>query len=261
MELYDKDEFRKYIEDNYPLVHTSSESRVKTDVSGSCDFCGKDAFFKLHSFGYNEPYGTSELGHFIVMLIECPNCLRKSFIQFARFMDSKRVENTTGGSYYEHDYKFYKLYRIPISNESYLNEDIPKEYTSLRQTIREANYCLSKGKYIASSILFRRGIEILAKDILGAQGFSLHKKLEWLKVNENQLKVDLSDVFHDNSKIIKDIGNQGAHPDDDVTLHSFKKEDAEGMHDLFLSIIHEVFVKPERLKSLQEELKANRKLK
>ena len=72
--------------------------------------------------------------------------------------------------------------------------------------------------------------------------------------------IDLVDVFHDNAKIIKDSGNQGAHPDDDITLHVFTKEDAEGLHDLFISIVHEVFVKPAKIKSLQEELKKNRKL-
>ena len=74
------------------------------------------------------------------------------------------------------------------------------------------------------------------------------------------MSIDLTPVFHTNSKIIKDIGNQGAHPESDITLHDFTKEDAEGLHDLFLSIIYEIFIKPARSKELQNELKKRRKL-
>jgi len=261
MKLFDEKEFRKYIENNYPLVITSSKQSFNTETSGNCDFCKRDAFLKIHTKAYTDIYKHNELPRFIVTLIECPNCRNKSFVQLVQFSNQKSIKGENGGTQHTFEYLFYRLYRIPVSDKEQINSDIPEKHTSLKKTINEANYCLSKGKYIASAIMFRRGIEILVKDILGAKGRTLFKKLEWLKSNENLLKIDLTEVFHENSKIIKNIGNQGAHPDDDITLHAFKKEDADGMHDLFLSIVYELFTKPKRMKALQEELKASRKLK
>lgn len=261
MELFNEKEFQQYIENNYPLIITSTESSFNNETPGVCDFCNKDAFLKIHSKEYANSYNYDKLPRFIVALIECPNCRRKSFIQMVQFSKRKSHKHTNGGVSYSYEYFYYKLYRIPASDEEYINSDIPEKYTSLKKTINEANFCLLKGKYTSSAIMFRRGIQIFAKDILGGKGTTLHKQLEWLKTNENKLKIDLTEVFHDNSKIIKDIGNQGAHPDDDITLHDFTKTDADGLHDLFISIVYEIFTKPKKMKALQEELKANRKLK
>ena len=126
--------------------------------------------------------------------------------------------------------------------------------------MNEATFCLAKGKYISATIMFRRAIQIIAKQILGAEGKTLFKQLEWLKENKNLMGIDLVDVFHDNAKLIKDIGNQGAHPDDDLELHIFSESDANGLYDLFIHLIHEIFVKPVKIKAIQEELKLSRKI-
>src|SRR5690606_7553382 len=117
-------------------------------------------------------------------------------------------------------------------------------YTTLKQSVSEAMFAMAHGKFISSSIMFRRALQIIAKDILGAKGNTLHKQLEWLTTNENLLKIDLTDLFHDNSKLIKNVGNQGAHPDQDITLQDFSQNDLNNLHDLFLVIINEIFIKP-----------------
>jgi hypothetical protein len=199
----------------------------------------------------------------VTYFLECPGCKRKAFYKTARI----GIERTTGEKDANGDdetrllIQHYILFILPTREGSYINKDIPSEYVTLKNTVAEANFCLSHSKYLSATILFRRAIQIIAKDILGATGKTLHSQLEWLKNNKNKLDIDLSEVFHDNSKIIKDIGNQGAHPDDDVSLHDFKQEDADGLHDLFLSIIHELFVKPLKMKAMQDELIKNRKLK
>jgi hypothetical protein len=261
MELFNENEFRKYIEDNYELFIESDDSQISSEIPSTCDMCQRDAFLKVYSRTYDSPYYDNKLPRFINIYLECPNCRRKSFIQIVQFIDVKKHKIEGGGSTYSQKYKFYKLYRIPVSEDNYINEDIPSEYSSLRKTVSEANFCLSNSKFIASAILYRRAIQILTKDILGGQGKTLFKQLEWLKTNTNKLNIDLTEVFHDNSKIIKDLGNQGAHPDDDITLHEFSKDDANGLHDLFLSIVHDVYIIPAKLKALQDELKKSRKLK
>ena len=261
MKLIDLDEFEEYIKNNYECILESSEYSISEEVSGTCDSCKRDVFLKIYSQKFNRPYYSDNgLPSFINIYLECPSCRRKSFIQTVQFVEKKTIQ-TGQSAHIEHTYRLYKLYRIPVTGENYINEDIPKQYTSLRKTANEADYCLSNSKFIASAILYRRAIQILAKEVLGGKGKTLFNQLEWLQSNVNLLKIDLTEIFHDNVKIIKDIGNQGAHPDDDITLHEFTKDDAHGLHDLFISIIHEIFVKPAKMKALQEELKKSRKLK
>ncbi|MCD0470723.1 DUF4145 domain-containing protein [Flavobacterium sp. JAS] len=263
MELLNEKEFKKYIEENFERIYEAEgQSSISQQVPGKCDSCNREVFLNIYSKSFSEPYHNSNgLPTFINIFIECPSCRKKSFIFTVQFVEQKKKPLPTGGSQYEYTYSLYKLYRLPISVENYINEDIPEKYGSLKKTATEANYCLINSKFIASAILFRRAIQIVAKNVLGAKGKTLFNQLEWLKTNKNLLNIDLTEVFHDNTKIIKDIGNQGAHPEDDITLHDFTKEDANGLHDLFISIIHEIFVKPEKIKALQEELKKNRKLK
>lgn len=260
MELLNEKEFESYIKANHECIFEGKDVSISQEVAGTCDSCRRDVFLKVFSKTYNHPYVTnSELPRFVNIFIECPSCRKRSFIHCVEFVEQTTIPNGNG-SRYEYTYRLYKLNRLPVSTENYLNKDIPSQYTSLQKTASEASHCLSNAKFIASAILFRRAIQILAKEVLGAQGKTLFNQLEWLKKNENTLKIDLSEVFHDNAKIIKDIGNQGAHPDDDIMLHDFTKEDANGLHDLFISIIHEIFVKPAKIKALHEELKKNRKL-
>ena len=93
------------------------------------------------------------------------------------------------------------------------------------------------------------------------QGRDLFYQLEWLKSNPNKLEINLTNMFHDNSELIRKVGNQGAHTDNDPILQNFTEDDANGLHDLFLIIVNETFVLPERLKALQAELKTRRKIK
>lgn len=261
MKLLNIQEFEQYIKTHHECVYESNDSLINNQLPGICDHCNKDVFLQVQSESYYSPYPSSnELPKFVAIYIECPACRRRSFIKTIQFQEqiSHKLETSTKFTYV---YRLYKLYRLPISEENKVNKDIPQSYTALHKTLNEAHYCLNSSQYIASAILFRRAIQILAKDVLGAEGKTLFNQLEWLKVNRNLLGIDLTDVFHDNSRIIKDVGNQGAHPDNDPELHDFSKEDANGLHDLFISIVYEVFVKPERLKSLQEELKKQRKLK
>ncbi len=262
MELFNSEEFEKYVRTNYKLLFTlSPEQNYQTEFGGKCDACQKDAFLKIHDRAYNTPkFRQNPATQFTIFFIQCPSCSRLSFLHTVSFMTYKQDED--GDETDDHVYEYYQLYRIPVIEETYSAKHIPntKENKTLIETVSEASFCLANGKYTSATIMFRRAIQVIAKQ-LGAKGKTLFNQLEWLKNNENNLKIDLTDVFHDNAKIIKDIGNQGAHPDDDVDLHSFTHEQANGVHDLFLHMTYEVFMKPAKMKALQEELKKERKLK
>lgn len=126
--------------------------------------------------------------------------------------------------------------------------------------VDEALFCMQHNKNISAVIMFRRALQIIVKDILGGKGKTIYNQLTWIKENENNLKINLSEMFHDNSNLIKNIGNQGAHPDIDEDLHTFTGNDVAQLHDLYLIIVTEIFIKPEKLFKLKEELKINRKL-
>lgn len=257
MELLNEEEFVKFIKVNYKCVF-KGESSYQSEIAAQCDFCKRDAYLKIkvkwHSGGvYREDY----FPDFATLFIQCPSCERKSFLQAVVL--STLQETQGGGSKYV--YEYYKLYTLPTQEHKYEIKDIPQEHTTLIQTIKEAIFCLDGSQFISAAIMFRRGLQILAKDVLGAIGKDLYYQLEWLKTNSNKLGVSLTNLFHDNSELIRKVGNQGAHPDTDPTLQVFTEEDANGLHDLFLLLINEVFILPTKMKALQDELKTRRKLK
>lgn len=262
MELQNEQEFKTYIRNNYKLLATLSSDSYSEQIDGRCDACQRDAYLKIYSSSFNTPhFSQNESTRFTIFYIQCPSCHRKSFIHTVRLRC--KLKDDENRETEEWGYEYFQLYRLPTLDENFSNKDIPDiaEYSTLKQTVSEASFCLTNGKYVSSAIMFRRAIQIIAKQVLGAQGKSLYNQLEWLKGNVNLLKIDLTEVFHDNMQLIKDIGNQGAHPDDDIELHAFSKSDADGLHDLFIHLIQVIFVIPAKLKALQEELKSTRKIK
>ena len=254
MELLNEQEFDKYIKDNYQLILTNDSSSISENESGHCDFCQKDVFLKIGSRWNDSPYSRGNLPAFTTFFIQCPNCKRQSFIMtvvLSRYVSEE-------GKYL---YEYYKIYNLPTKNSQFETKDIPAEFSLLKKTVTEAKYNLQNGQFMSATIMFRRALQIFTKDILGAKGGTLFKELEWLKSNENSLKVNLTELFHDNSKLIRQVGNQGAHPDEDTELQEFSEEDANGVHDLFLILVNEIFVLPAKMKAMKEELSTRRKLK
>lgn len=263
MQLFDISEFENYLNDTYQCIHKGTYKNFSHEFDGFCDTCNRDVFLRIHASYYQSGfYGPHGLPQFLYLLIECPKCHRKRFLHLVQ-VEFERITglDKDGEEITEEICKVYKLGSLPVKEESYVLKDIPNEHSSLILTVNEAMFCMEHGKNIAASILFRRAIQITAKDILGAEGRNLHAQLNWLQANPNKLNIDLTDLFFENSKIIKDVGNQGAHPDDDITLHNFTQEDVHCLHDLFLAIINDIFIKPKRDKEVKDELRNRRKLK
>lgn len=263
MELFNQEEFNAYIRTNFQRKYeTDKWTDIIEESGGYCDSCRKDVFLKIHTKSYQHSgLQRSELPTFITYFVECPKCGRRRFSQFILIDISEVNEDDDFEPQYRPHYELYFLYSLPIKNESFVNQDIPDQYSHLKESLSEAMFTMEHGRYISSAIMFRRSLQILAKDILGAKGKTLYSQLEWLKENENLLGINLTSLFHDNSKLIKDVGNQGAHPDDEIALQSFSEADVNALHDLFLVVVNEIFIKPKHLKTIQEELIKNRKLK
>lgn len=255
MELLDQKEFENYIKENYKVILTNDSSRLSENYPGKCDFCQKDAYLRVGSRWHDHPYESS-LPDLATFFIQCPSCKRQSFISTIIL---SRINSEGNVNTYLYDY--YRLFTLPTQESAFETSDIPNEYKLLKKTVMEAKFTLQHGQYMSATIMFRRALEILVTQILKAEGKTLYNQLNWLKNNSNKLEVNLTELFHDNSDLIRKIGNQSAHPDNDEDLQEFSEEDANAVHDLFLLLVNEVFVIPAKLKAMKEDLVTRRKLK
>ena len=282
MKTLDIYELKKYLDLNYRKHYDGSDKfAFPSEIDGYCNFCKKDVYFKIVTKGHSNNRGgyfpDMDNVDFYSLFVTCPRCQKRSFFHYTQLeidywydpkgnqmdinfnIDDENLED-------EEDYTsktkyfLYELLNLPTQEMDYSLQDIPTKYTSLIETTSEAMFCMTHKKNIAAVIMFRRALQIIAKEILGGKGNTLYNQLQWLKTNPNELGIDLNEMFHDNSQLIKDVGNQGAHPDKDEDLQIFSENDVLQLHDLFLVIVTEIFIKPDKIKKIKEELKANRKL-
>lgn len=256
MQLLDETEFEKYVRANYKLILTNDSSSISEDYSGHCDNCHRDVYLRIGSRWNSQAYRNDSFPSFVTFFIKCPKCNKQSFIHSVVF---SRAVTESGNTTYEYDH--FKIFELPTQNIQFETKDIPAEYGLLIKTVSEAKFNLLSSKFMSATMMFRRALQILAKQILGAKGRTLNDQLKWLQENENTLKINLSELFHDNSKLIRQVGNQSAHPEEDEDLNEFTEKDANILHDLFLVLINEVFVIPEKMKAMKKELAERRKLK
>lgn len=264
MNLLDNEELHRFLKGNFPSVHRGPEQiNFASEYDGVCDACGKDVFLKTKGYYFmGGQYGRTVVTHptFLVVLCRCPRCQRLAF-EFYIETHRNLVEPVRPGvTENVSEFEAFKVFSLPTEERSYILQDIPGKYPQLSQTVGEAMFCMHHGQLIAATIMFRRAIQIIAKDILGAEGNSLAKQLDWLRDHNNSLSVNLTDLFHENADLIRKVGNQGAHPDVDEDLQTFEKEDVHALHDLLLAIIGEIFIRPQKEAELKKSLKANRKL-
>ncbi len=122
--------------------------------------------------------------------------------------------------------------------------ELPEDPPSLRKAYREAVTCLSNNCPMSAVAMLHRALQIVTRDILGAKPGNLADELTYLKNKPNKLGIPLSSDFHENSYIIKEVGNHGAHPDKDPDLIELTQGDAEALHELFLQIVFKLFIEP-----------------
>jgi hypothetical protein len=72
--------------------------------------------------------------------------------------------------------------------------------------------------------------------------------------------VTISHDFSNVAYLVKEAGNQGAHPDEDVDLLDFTEQDALELQGIFLDLVSEIFVVPEAARKSREAFAARRKI-
>ncbi len=220
---------------------------MKESVRKYCPKCELHMGFEIVDISYATK-GQSDLTLPHAVLVRCPECDGSSIWVLYRFWnsDKQRLES-------------YRLLEFP--GEGILEiPGLPNDPPALKKAYFEAVRSLEGNNFMAAATMFRRAIQVITRDILGAKRGVLANELKELKGKSNKLGATLSKDFHDNSYIIRELANQAAHPDGDIDLIDFGHEDAKSLYELFLEIVGELFVIPEARERARRDLLARRKI-
>ena len=135
-------------------------------------------------------------------------------------------------------FKYYPLGRADASVDLAVPEKIAADFS-------EALRCLHARAYRATVTMCRRAIQASAKD-LNASGKWLIEQIDDL-ADKGKITEPLKDMAHH----IRKIGNDGAHPDDDL-LKDVDEQDAADIVKFVREYFNHIYVMPQTLKSMRE---------
>jgi Domain of unknown function (DUF4145) len=113
--------------------------------------------------------------------------------------------------------------------------------------------------FIAAAAMFRRALQVITRDILSAKPGNLGNELNDV-VGKSYNGVTITANFASVGYIVKEAGNQGAHPDKDPDLLDFTAEDAEDLQRIFMELVSDLFIAPEATKKAKADFLARRKI-
>lgn len=255
----------QYILDNY--IDVTNEFDDKNHHTGFCSNCKKTVGFQIierhvakcnvRPSMYSESYDSDFTPPYSIYF-RCPICkLFKVWIVFERRLKEERTVNGEIKIYgVDH---IFRVTSLPNEGTQDIPE-LPENPPSLRKAYKEAIRCMDANCFLASAAMFRRVLQIITRDILGAKPASLANEIKSLIGVKNKLGITLTNDFSKNSYIVKECGNQGTHPDKDPDLLDFTPEDAQNLYNIFLEIVSDLFVAPIAAKKAKEDLLNKRKI-
>ena len=248
-----------YIMANYPEV---TGSRMDEDHWGIfCSKCDTTCGFQVVKTTYtdetSDTYYRFDTINWLAprtVYFKCPICGTYKFwilfcIPFTR--------NEKDGQKSEIE-RWYKITSIPNDGSEDI-EGLPDKPDALRVAYRQAVRAMDANAHIAAAVMFRRALQVITRDILGAKPGSLARELESV-VGTKYKGVTVSENFSKVGYIVKEIGNQGAHPARDPDLLNFTQQDAKDLQGIFIELVSELFVAPEVARKTKANLLKSRKI-
>ncbi len=246
-----------YIKETYPEVTDSRINDEHWDLH--CPQCQTTRGFQVieRSEGrtpttYHNSYSVDNEAP-IAIYFRCPVCKKyKQWVLYKIFQyegDGKNRVNAT---------RYYRVASLPGEGIEDIAE-IPKEPTALRVAYKQAIRAMDANANIAAAAMFRRALQVITRNILGATPGNLANELKEV-VGKKFNGVTISNDFANVGYIVKEAGNQGAHPDDDQDLLDFTAPDAQDLQQIFMEIITDLFVVPETAKKAREDFLKRRKI-
>lgn len=112
---------------------------------------------------------------------------------------------------------------------------------SFEKSFVEGVKCLNVGAPFASVVMFRKCLQIIAED-KGATGGTLKGKLGSLSISGT-----LTSTLESISTVIREVGNDGAHPNE----FEPSIDDAKDILDFLLLLIDQIYILPEKAEKLR----------
>lgn len=252
----DQAEQELYILENYLEVTDRRVNAAHWDLD--CEVCGVTRGFevvKARRFSDEDHYDGPSFLHPKSIVFHCPVCdLFKLWVVFEVRIDEP-IEGTTNTRRVVHIYKVTALPSEGLEEIAQLPEDPP----ALRVAYRQAVRAMDANAHMAAAAMFRRALQVITRDILGATPSTLARELQLL-VGTEYNGTKLTDDFATNGYIIKESGNQGAHPDEDPDLLNFTQQDAEDLQRVFMELVSDLFIVPEAIKKAKADFLQRRKI-
>ncbi len=246
------DEENTYIKDNFEDI---TASHVREDLWDlDCGKCGVVRGFHVERRSVTNEvtrYGRQNQEDFYApktAYMRCPVCSAYKYLIYI-VIDQDDYSNR----------KDYKIAELP-SERFHDIEALPEKPATLRKAFKEAVKAMDANAYCAAASMLRRALQVITREIGGAKPSTLGKELENLsgkKVNG----VTFSQDFSSNGYLVKEAGNQGAHPDDDPDLLDFTQQDAKDLYRIFMTIVADLFIAPKAAEEAVARFKSSRKIK
>lgn len=255
-----KEELQKYVEDNYLEV---TDFRIDDDhYNIYCEICKVVRGFQVTEQNATQVVSREMYRNYIVpdlqypqtIVFRCPVCT--AFKMWLIF-EVKYIKESDSGT--EHFSKYFRITSIPGEGIDDI-EELPDKPKALREAYRQAIRSMDANAYLASAAMFRRALQVITREILSAKPGSLAAELKEIVGTEyNGVKIIKS--FQDVGYIIKEAGNQGAHPDKDPDLLEFTIQDAKDLKNIFMELTGDLFVVPKAIQKSKEDFLKRRKLR
>lgn len=243
-----------YIKENYSEVTDQRIDNDHWDIY--CPKCKMVRGFQVVIRGFtarqSEKYSTYSIDYGAPQSIyfHCPVC--DSYKMWIIFVLNEKTDDQIPVN------RYYKVTSLPGEGLEEI-EELPAEPQALRVAYRQAIRAMDANAHIAAAAMFRRALQIITREILGAKPDSIAAELNSL-IGTKYNGVIITSDFTDNGYIIKESGNQAAHPDKDPDLLDFIQQDASDLQRIFMELVGEIFVVPKVAKKAKEEFLQRRKI-
>jgi len=248
------DDLVNYVIENYPKVTDSRINDNHWDLQ--CTTCKvtrgfqvvrrEVAAYRSQQYGNLVPESAGPRNY----VFRCPVC--KSFKNWIVF----EIETEDDAGKRRTD--IYRVTSLPSEGLEDIAE-LPPNPPSLRIAYRQAIRAMDANAHLAAAAMFRRALQVITRDILKAKKGTLASELHDV-VGKTYNGVTITSNFAANGYIIKEAGNQGAHPDSDPDLLDFTTQDAEDLQNVFMELVSELFIVPAAMKKAKDEFLARRKI-
>lgn len=246
-------ELRHYVIENFIEVTDQRLDESHWDLL--CTHCKLTRGFQVIErkvAGYQTEYSrfNEDFDAPVVYLFRCPVC--HAFKQWIVYEIYFKYENNQREKHY------FRVTSVPNEGLEEI-EELPEEPSSLRTAYKQAIRAMDANAHLAAAAMFRRALQVITRDLLKAKPGTLASELKQV-VGESYNGGVVSANFADVGYIIKEAGNQGAHPDEDPDLLHFTAQDAEDLQRIFMELVSELFVIPAAAKKAKEDFMARRKI-